>query len=152
MSLSILIEDFIFLWKQLSANNTLSLYSDLAKQCQSSTNLYHSFTLSFQFGITDFSSYVNKVLPENVKVETAYIGKRLSSYFKTKAKAKFEHQNDIIHQLKCSAENCLEDYIGEPARHVIERVKYQGGRDTKSYVLKHSIENEHVEFTQKDFR
>ena len=54
--------------------------------------------------------------------------------------------------MKCSAENCLNDYIGESARHIIERVKDHGGRDTKSHVLKHSSEKEHVEVTQEDFK
>ena len=49
--------------------------------------------------------YVNKILPEDVKVETAFSGKRLSSCFKTKDRTNFEHQQDIIYQVKCSEEN-----------------------------------------------
>ena len=47
--------NFIFLWKELSANNMLSMYSNLAKHYVSSTNLFHSFTLLLKFDITDFS-------------------------------------------------------------------------------------------------
>ena len=54
--------------------------------------------------------------------------------------------------MKCSAENCLDDYTGESARRIIERVKDHGGRDTKSHVLKDSSEKEHVEVTQEDFK
>ena len=64
--------------------------------------------------------YVNKIPPENVKVQTAFIGKRLSSCFKTKDKTKFEHQHDIIYQVNCYAENCSDDYRGESARRIIE--------------------------------
>ena len=64
--------------------------------------------------------YANKILPENVKVKTTYTGKQLSSCFRTKDKTKFKRQQDIIYQVKCSAENCLDDYIGEPFRYVIE--------------------------------
>ena len=46
----------------------------------------------------------------------------------------------------------MDDYIGESARRIIERVKDYGGRDTKSHVLKHSSEIEHVEVTQEDFK
>ena len=53
--------------------------------------------------------------------------------------------------MKCLAENCSDDYIGESARHIIERVKHHGGRDTKSHVLKHSSGKEHVEVTKEDF-
>ena len=52
----------------------------------------------------------------------------------------------------CSAENCSDDYVGELARRIIERVKDHGERDTKSHVLKHSSEKEHIEVTQEDFK
>ena len=55
--------------------------------------------------VNSIKSYVNKILPKNVKVQTAFTGKRLSSCFKTKDRTKFEHQHDIIYQVKCSAEN-----------------------------------------------
>ena len=54
--------------------------------------------------------------------------------------------------MKCSAENFSDDYIGQSARRIIEKVKDHGGRDTKSYSLKHSSEKEHVEVTQEDFK
>ena len=50
--------NFIFLSKELSAYNMLSMYSDLAKQYISSTNLFHSFTLLLKFGITVVSSSI----------------------------------------------------------------------------------------------
>ena len=56
LSFSISNVNFIFLWKELSAYNMLSMYSDLVKQYVSSTNLFHSFTLLSNFGITDVSS------------------------------------------------------------------------------------------------
>ena len=102
--------------------------------------------------VNSVKRYTNKIQPENVKVQAAFTGKRLSSCFKTKDRTKFEHQHDIIYQVKCSAENCSDDYIGESARRIIERVKDYGGRDTKSHVLKHSSEKEHVEVTQEDFK
>ena len=54
--------------------------------------------------------------------------------------------------MKCSAENCSDDYIGESARRIIERIKDHGEGVTKSPVLKHSSDKEHVEVTQKDFK
>ena len=54
--------------------------------------------------------------------------------------------------MKCSAENCSNDYIGESARRIIERVKDHGGRDTKSHVLKHNSEKEYVEVTQEGLK
>ena len=86
--------------------------------------------------VNSMKRYVIKILPENVKVQTALTGKWLSSCFKTKERTKFEHQPGIIYQVKCSAEICLDDYIGESARRIIERVKGHTGRDTNSHVLK----------------
>ena len=54
--------------------------------------------------------------------------------------------------MKCSAENCSDDYIGKSARLIIERVKDHGGRDTKLHILKHTSEKEHVELTKEDFK
>ena len=75
--------------------------------------------------------YVNKILSENVKVQTAFTGKWLSSCFKTKNRTKFEQQHNIIYHVRCSTENCSDDYIGESARRIIERAQDHGGRDTK---------------------
>ena len=83
--------------------------------------------------VNSMERYVNKILPENVKIQTTFTGKRMSSCIKTK-------QANIIYQLKCSSETCLDDYIGGPARHVIERVKDHSGKDTKLHVLKHTSE------------
>ena len=53
--------------------------------------------------------------------------------------------------MKCSAENCLDNY-NESARQLLERVNNHERRGTKSHISKHSIENEHVEGTQKDLK
>ena len=90
--------------------------------------------------VNSMERYVKKILPENVKIETTFTGKRISSCIKTKDRTKFEHQANIIYQVKCSSETCLDDYIGGPARHLIERVKDHSGKDTKLHVLKHSSE------------
>ena len=95
--------------------------------------------------INSMKRTISKILPENIKI-------RLSTCFKTKDKTKFEHQHDIIYHVRCSAENCPDDYIEEAARRVVERVKDHGGRDTKSHMFKHSIEKEHKEVTQSDFK
>ena len=102
--------------------------------------------------VNSMKRYVNKTLPENVKAHTAFTGKWLSSCFKTKDRTKFEHQHDITYQMKCSAENCSDDYNGESARCTIKRVKDHRERDAKSHVLKHGSEKEHVEVTQENIK
>ena len=88
--------------------------------------------------VNSMKRYVNKILPENVKLQTAFTRKRLSITIKTKDGTNFEHQHDIIYQVKCSTENCSDDYIRESVRRIIERVKEHSRRDTKPHVLKHS--------------
>ena len=90
--------------------------------------------------VNSMKRYVSKILPENLKVQTAFTRKTSRSCFKAKDRTKLEHQHDIIYHVKCSAENCSDDNIGESARRIIERVKNHVGRDTKSHVLKHSSE------------
>ena len=102
--------------------------------------------------VNSMKRHVKKILPENIEVQTAFTGKQLSSCFKTKDRTKFERQHDRIYQVKCSVENCSDDYIGESARRIIERVKDHSGGDTKSHVLKHRSEKEHVEVTREDFK
>ena len=87
-----------------------------------------------------------------MKTQASKTIKFFKSCFKTKNSTKFEHQHNRIYQVKCSTENCSDFYTGESARHIIERVKDHSGRDTKSRVLKHSSEKEHVEVTQEDFK
>ena len=102
--------------------------------------------------VNSMKMYVKKILPEIAKVQTTFTGKQLNSCFKTEDRTKFEQQHDIIYWVKYSAKNCLDDYIEELARRIIERVKGHRKRDTRSHVLKHSRENEHVKVTQEDFK
>ena len=46
---------------------------------------------------------------------------------------------------------CLANYMGESAGPIIERVKDHSRIDTKSHVLKHIVEKEHVAVTEKYF-
>ena len=101
--------------------------------------------------INSMKKDVNKILPENVKVRTAYTGKRLSTCFKTKDETKFEHKHDLIYHVKCPTENCKEDYVGEVARRLGERIIDHAGRDTKSHMFKHGITQQHKEVTKSDF-
>ena len=70
--------------------------------------------------VNSMKRYVNKILRKNIKVQTAFTGKGLSSCFKTKDRTNFERQHDLICQVKGSAENWSDDYIGESARRIIE--------------------------------
>ena len=48
----------------------------------------------------------------------------------------------MVYQAKCVEESCNDDYVGETARCISERVLDHSGRD-KNHILKHQIEKEH---------
>ena len=47
--------------------------------------------------------------------------------------------------------NCVDDYIGETARRVNERIVDHTGRDANSHLLKHSIESGHKPLEAVDY-
>ena len=81
---------------------------------------------------------LNVVLARNIKIRTFYTGKRLSSYFKTKEKIKFDHKHYVIYHIKCPKESCTDDYFDESGERVIESVKCCKWRDRSSHMLRHS--------------
>ena len=66
---------------------------------------------------------LKKILPNNVKPQITYTGRKLGSLFETKDLTISEHKHDAIYHGKCPVENCADDYIGETARRVNERWK-----------------------------
>ena len=81
------------------------------------------------------------VLLKNVITRVTYSGTRLSSKFtKIKDKTVKENQHDIVYYVKYPESKCSEDYTGETARRLSERVLDHNGRDAKSHLVKHVIE------------
>ena len=56
---------------------------------------------------------LKKILPNNVKPQITYTGRKLGSLFETKDLTISEHKHDAIYHGKCPVENCADDYIGE---------------------------------------
>ena len=64
----------------------------------------------------------------------------------------FEKQHDIVYHSFFSAENCNENYIGESARRLDERMKDHNGRDRNFHLFRHSVESRHDPVLKNDFR
>ena len=77
-------------------------------------------------------------------------GTKLGSNFQIKDKTKFDHKHDLVYYVKCP--ECQEDYIGEIGRRLHERICDHSGKDSKSHMLKHSLENNHKQVCFEDFR
>ena len=95
---------------------------------------------------------LKKILPNNVKPQITYTGRKLRSLFQTKGQTIFEHKHDVTYHGKCPAENCVGYYIGETARRINERILDHTGRDTNSHLLKHSLESGHKPLEAIDYK
>ena len=63
--------------------------------------------------------------------------------------ARFDHKHDVVYYVKCL--ECQEEYIGEIGRSLQERICDHSGKESKSHVLKHSLENNHKQMSFEDF-
>ena len=79
-----------------------------------------------------------------------YTGTKLGSNFQYKYKTKFDHKHDLVYYVKCL--ECQEDCIGEIGRRLHERICDHSGKDSKSHMLKHSLENNHKQVSFEDLR
>ena len=93
--------------------------------------------------LKSFQKEMNKLLPDNIKPKIAFTGKKLGTSFQVKDKTEKKHNHDVIYYGKCPEDQCTEDYLGETGRRFNERVTDHAGRDTKSYLYKHSMETGH---------
>ena len=117
----------------------------------------HSLTIPYQgekgdYLIKSMKRNLKKILPNNVKPQIKYTGRKLGSLFETKDQTIFEHNHNVIYHGKCPAENCVDDYIGEAARRVNERIVDHTGRDANSHLLKNSIESGHKPLEAVDYK
>ena len=105
----------------------------------------HLLVLPYQVQKADFiiksmRKWLKTLLPDNVKTDTAFQGKQLSSCFNIKDKTMFQHKHDLVYHATCAEESCNDDYVSETARCIFERVLDLSGRDKNSHILKHQIQ------------
>ena len=105
--------------------------NNVSEECKGSpvTDLKrHLLVLPYQgqkgdFIIKSMRKRSKTLLPDNVKTDVAFQGKQLSSCFNIKDKTKlFLHKQDLVYHAKCAEEICNDDYVGEAARCMSERV------------------------------
>ena len=80
--------------------------------------------------IRSLKKHLKKTLAANIKVDIIYTGTKLSSQLNDiKDPTPFEKQHDLIYHSVCNNEICNDDYIGEIARRLKERIKDHNGHD-----------------------
>ena len=99
--------------------------------------------------LKSFKTTLHRSLPNNIETKLVHTGTKLGSNFQIKVKTKFEHKHDLVYYVKCP--ECQEDYIGEIGRRLHERICDHSGKDSKSHMLKHSLENNHKQVSFEDF-
>ena len=86
------------------------------------------------------------LLPTGAVTKIAYVGNKLSTYFRVKDVNEFKRKHDayvIIYQGRCPKIGCNDYYLGETGHRIPERVLHYAGTDCNSYLFKHSIERGH---------
>ena len=58
-----------------------------------------------------------------------------------KNKTKSKHNTNIVYHGTCHETDCPENYIGETAQGILERVKDHTGKDIHSHLFKHTVES-----------
>ena len=131
--------------------------SNTTNEKQSDKKNIHRLLLPYQGDkgcdvIKSMNKCVNKLLPNNTKIEVAFKSTKLSSCFNVKDKIDFEHNHDLIYHAKCPEPTCIDDYVGESARRITQKIKDHNGRDITSQVWNHSIEKSHKNISTIDFK
>ena len=99
--------------------------------------------------------YLNKhaknVLYENYLSQHAYRSKKLGSLFNLKDQIKLEHINYLTYLVKYSEETRSENYLGQTARTISERVSEHSGRDKKSHLLSCTLKSGYPWVSSNEF-
>ena len=94
--------------------------------------------------VRSLEKQLKRSLPNNVKPNIVFTGTKLSSNFNVKDPLLFTEKHDVIYRSVCATERCNENYVGEWARALYERVKDHNGRDHLSRLVKRAVETGHL--------
>ena len=97
--------------------------------------------------ISQFRDAVAKALPNSVKPQFAYKGKKIGSYFRLKDQVPMEHQSNCVYAFKSEETT---KYVGETNVRFGARSHEHCFTDKKSSVYKYKQENQ-VEISEEDF-
>ena len=95
------------------------------------------------FIIISMEKRFRNLLPQCIIPAVDFSGSKLSSKFQVEDRTIFSHSHDIIYHGDCPENGCPNNYIGETARRISERVLDHTGKDINSHFYKHSIGTGH---------
>ena len=76
----------------------------------------------------------------------------MGSFFNIKDQTKLEYNNDLTYLVKPPEKTCSENYLGERARRINERILGHAGRDKKSHMLQHTLQSGHTSVLLNEFK
>ena len=144
--------------REISAKKLNSI-NDSATETIVSENTKKLYTISLPYKgkkgqniIKSMSNTLSNVLPDRHVTKIMYTGKKLGSFFSIKDETKKQHQHDLIYYTECPESTCSENYIGEVARRLQERVDEHAGKDSKSHMLQHTHQSGHAAVSIDNFK
>ena len=87
--------------------------------------------------IYKFKSYVNRIMPSNVKPNFTYKGKKLGSYFRVKDKVHQNHQHNLVYGYLIQNDSGNPGYIGETRVRYEARTNEHINTDKESSIFKY---------------
>ena len=63
---------------------------------------------------------MKSLLPTGIIPKIAYVGNKLSTYFRVKDATEYKHNHDIIYQGRCPKISCNDHYQGETDSRILE--------------------------------
>ena len=134
--------------QELDITNTNLKLNDVVEKRNVNEQKQHLLLVPYQgkkgdFVIKSMKKRMKTLLPTNIRTKIAFTGSKLSTCFQVKDKTKFEHNHDIVYHGICPETDCSENYIGETARRISERVKDHTGKDVHWHLFKHAVESGH---------
>ena len=75
------------------------------------------------------------LLPQCIVPKVVFTGSKLSSKFQVKDRTIFSHNHDIIYQGNSPENGFPDNYVGETARRISERVLDHTGKDINSHLF-----------------
>ena len=85
-------------------------------------------------------------------MQVSFTGNKLSLFFISEDKTKFEYRHDVNFLGICPETTCNDNGTGEAKRLIFEVVKHHNSRDIKLHLLKHALEINHQHVSEKDFK
>ena len=102
--------------------------------------------------IKSIKASIKKSLPENHDARIILTDTKLRSQFNIKDDTNKQHTHDLVYFSRCPSTNCTDNYKGEGARRLSERVVDNAGRDTKSHIVRHCLNSNHEKVNIEHFK